>query len=124
MSGVCWYGVFVLWGEMYDKSTNSSANGADQSEGCWMREMLWLCGEFGIDNAFDRDLYRGRDSWFSGGGQTGFNEDCIYVYPLSFAGLVEEVSCVWYTCDEVDSGGEVVTLLHVVQDFSVEAELL
>ena len=73
---------------------DSSAHGADEGEGWWVREILWLGGEFEVDDTIDSDLGYGRVSWCSGGGCTAFNEDYVYACPSSFVSLLEESICV------------------------------
>ena len=95
-------------------SVDSSANGADKGKGCLVREVLWFCGNFGVDAFLGSDVCYGGMSWYTGGDQICLNQYCIDAYSSGFIDLVEEALNVWDTCDKADSDGGVVTLLYIV----------
>ena len=46
----------------------SSANGVDKDEDGWVREVMWLCGKFGVDDALGSDFCDRYTTWCSAGG--------------------------------------------------------
>ena len=124
LSVICWYSLCVVQRQVYGKSATSFTNEVDKGEGCKVMKILWLCGEFGVDDALGRDFCCVRALLCNGVGRTGFNKGCIYACPLGVTSLVEDVSCMWGTCDKVDSSGEVVIFLYIVQGFQCRGRVV
>ena len=53
---------------MKDECAELGAIGGNTIEGCWVEEVMWLCGKFGVDDALGSDFCDRYTTWCSAGG--------------------------------------------------------